>query len=100
MTSTRSGLCCCAILIAALQPVLSISAAGETHSAGFWKTIKEHNFAVPAHESAGALALEIGDLAASTSPAPRGSSGDENLAAWIYRENFFTTEKLGAPRAK
>jgi hypothetical protein len=100
MTSTRSGLCCCAILIAALQPVLSISAAGETHSAAFWKTIKEHNFAVPSQESAGALALEIADLAASTDPSLRDGCGYETLAAWIYRDNLLTREQLDALHAK
>ena len=100
MTSTRSGLCCCAILIAALQPVLSISAAGETHSAAFWKAIKDHNFAVPSQESAGALALEIADLAASTDPSLRDGCGYETLAAWIYRDNLLTGEHLETLRRK
>jgi Protein of unknown function (DUF2785) len=100
MTSTRSGLCGCAILIAALQPVLSISAAGETHSAAFWKAIKDHNFAVPSQESAGALALEIADLAASTDPSLRDGCGYETLAAWIYRDNLLTGEHLETLRRK
>ena len=100
MTSTRSGLCCCAILIAALQPVLSISAAGETHSAAFWKAIKDHNFAVPSQKSAGALALEIADLAASTDPSLRDGCGYETLAAWIYRDNLLTGEHLETLRRK
>src|SRR5260370_13332907 len=100
MTPTRSGLCRCAILIAALQPVLSISAAGETHSAAFWKTMEERNFGGREHESAGAVALEIGDLAASANPSLRDSCGYETLAAWIYRENLLTGEQLDALRAK
>ena len=100
MTSTRSRLCCCTILIAALQPATLISAAGEAHNAAFWKAIKEQNFAVPSHESAGALGLEIADLAASTDPALRDSCGYETLAAWIYRDNFLTGEQLEALRAK
>jgi Protein of unknown function (DUF2785) len=100
MTSTRSGLCGCAILIAALQPVLSISAAGETHSAAFWKAIKDHNFAVPSQESAGALALEIADLAASTDPSLRDGCGYGTLAAWIYRDNLLTGEHLETLRRK
>src|SRR6266404_6970081 len=100
MTSTRSGLCCWAILIAAFQPVLSISAANDAHNAAFWKTIKEHNFAVPSHESAGALALEIADLAASTDPSLRDSCGYETLAAWIYRDNLLTGKQLDALRGK
>ena len=100
MTSTRSELCCCAILIAALQAALSISAAGDTHDAAFWKGIKDHNFAVPSQESAGALALEIADLGASTDPSLRDGCGYETLAAWIYRDNLLTGEQLEALRAK
>src|SRR5260370_20774541 len=93
-------LCFCAVLIAAFQFVLSISAAGEIHSAAFWKTIKEHNFAVFSHESVGALALEIADLAGSTDPSLRDSCGYEILAAWIYRNTLLTGEQLEALRAK
>jgi hypothetical protein len=100
MTSTRSELCCCAILIAALQPATPISAAPNAHDPSFWKTIREQNFAVPANESAGALALEIADLAASTDSALRDSCGYETLAAWIYRDNLLTGEQLKVLRAK
>ena len=100
MTSTRSGLYCWAILIAAFQPVLPISAVNEAHNAAFWKTIKEHNFAVPSHESADALALEIADLAGSTDPLLRDSCGYEILANWIYRNKLLTGEQLEALRAK
>src|SRR5438309_7442285 len=100
MTSTRSGFYYWAILIAAFQPVLPISAVNEAHNAAFWKTIKEHNFAVPSHESAGALALEIADLAGSTDPSLRDSCGYEILANWIYRNNLLTGEQLEALRAK
>jgi hypothetical protein len=100
MAYTRSGLRCCAILIAALPPAPSIYAAGEAHDAAFWKAIKDHNFAVPSHESAGALALEIADLAASTDPSLRDGCGYETLAAWIYRNNLVTGEQLEALRRK
>jgi hypothetical protein len=100
MTSTRSRLCCCTILIAALQPATLISAAGEPHNAAFWKGIKDHNFAVPSHESVGALALEIADLAASTDPSLRDGCGYETLAAWIYRNNLLTGEQLEGLRRK
>src|SRR6266446_3085684 len=100
MTSTRSGFYCWAILIAAFQPVLPISAVNEAHNAAFWKAIEEHKFAVPSPESAGGLALEIADLAASTDPSLRDSCGYETLAAWIYRDNLLTGEQLEALRAK
>ena len=93
-------LCFCAVLIAALRPAPSISAASEAHNPAFWKTIEEHNFEVPPHESAGALALEITDLAASTDPSLRDSCGYETLAAWIYRDNLLTSEQLEALRCK
>jgi hypothetical protein len=93
-------LCFCAVLIAAFQAAPSISAAGEAHDAAFWKTITDHNFAVPSHESAGALALEIADLAASTDPSLRDGCGYETLAAWIYRNNLLTGEQLEALRCK
>jgi hypothetical protein len=100
MTSTRSGFYCWAVLIAAFQPVLSISAVNEAHNAAFWKTIKEHNFAMPSHGSAGALALEIADLAGSTDPSLRDSCGYEILANWIYQNNLLTGEQLEALRRK
>lgn len=100
MTFTRSRLCCCTILIAALQPATLISAADEAHNAAFWKGIKDHNFAVPSRESVGALALEIADLAASTDPSLRDGCGYETLAAWIYRNNSLTSEQLEALRCK
>jgi len=93
-------LCFCAVLIAALQPAPSISASSEAHDATFWKAIKDQNFAVPPHESIGALTLEIADLAASTDPSLRDSYGYETLAAWIYRNNLLTGEQLETLRRK
>lgn len=100
MTSTRSGLCFCAVLIAVLQAAPLISAAGENHDPAFWKAIKDHNFAVPSHESAGALALEIADLAVSTDPSLRDGCGYETLVAWVYRDNLLTGEHLETLRRK
>jgi len=55
---------------------------------------------VPSQESAGALALEIADLAASTDPSLRDGCGYETLAAWIYRDNLLTGEHLETLRRK
>jgi hypothetical protein len=93
-------LCLCAVLIAALQPTAPVSFAREAHDAAFWKAIKDHNFAVPPHESAGTLALEIADLAASTDPSLRDGCGYEILANWIYRNNLLNGEQLEALRRK
>ena len=100
LTPRPAKLCFCAVLIAALQPATPISGAREAHDASFWKAIKDHNFAVPSHESAGALALEMADLAASTDPSLRDGCGYETLAAWIYRNNLLTGEQLETLRRK
>jgi len=89
----------CTILIVALLHA-SIVAASGSHDAGFWKAIREHNFAVPEHESVGGLALEIADLAAETDPALRDNCGYEILAAWIYRDNLLSSDQLEALRRK
>jgi hypothetical protein len=101
MAYTRSGLRSCAILIVALLPASpSQSATGDVHDAAFWKAIREHNFAVPSHESVSALALEIPDLAVSTDPSLRDACGYEILVTWIYRNNLLTGEQLEALRRK
>jgi hypothetical protein len=93
-------LCFCAVLIAALQPTTPVSLAREVHDAAFWKAIKDHNFAVPSHESPGTLALEIADLAASTDPIVRDECGYEILASWIYRDQLLAGDQLEALRRK
>ncbi|HEX4666495.1 MAG TPA: DUF2785 domain-containing protein [Chthoniobacterales bacterium] len=74
--------------------------ASSPHDAAFWKAIKEANFAVPAAESAGQLALELPALAASTDPAVRDGCGYEILAAWVYRDHLLSAEQLEALRLK
>lgn len=97
MTPSRSQRC--TILIIALLRALIITAYA-SHDAGFWKAIREHDFAVPEHESVGALVLEIADLAAETDPTLRDECGYEILAAWAYRRNLFAGEQLEALRRK
>jgi hypothetical protein len=77
-----------------------VVAAFGKHDAAFWKAIADHNFAVPADESVGALALEIADLAAETDPVLRDTCGYEILAAWIYHKNLLSSEPLEALRRK
>jgi uncharacterized protein DUF2785 len=89
----------CTILIVALLHVPTLAALGK-HDVAFWKAIKEHNFAVPEHESVGGLTLEIADLAAETDPTLRDECGYEILAAWIYRDNLLSAEQLDALRRK
>ena len=77
-----------------------IVAAFGNHDAAFWKAIAAHNFAVPADESVGALALEVADLAAETDPMLRDSCGYEILANWIYHKDLLSSEQLEALRRK
>ncbi len=87
------------IWMIALLHVPIVAAFGK-HDAAFWKAIADHNFAVPADESVGALALEIADLAAETDPMLRDSYGYEILAAWIYHKDLISSEQLEALRRK
>jgi uncharacterized protein DUF2785 len=89
----------CTILIVVLLHAPIVAASG-SHDARFWKAIREHNFAVPEHESVGALVLEIADLAAETDPTLRDECGYEILAAWIYRDYLLSGEQLEALRRK
>lgn len=74
--------------------------AGPAHDAAFWKAIVEHDFAVPANESAGTLALEVVDLAAATDPTVRDGCGYEILARWIHRDHRLAPNELEALRKK
>jgi Protein of unknown function (DUF2785) len=76
------------------------SGPSSSHDAAFWKAIRETNFAVPATESAGQLALELPALAASTDPALRDGCGYEILAAWVYRDHLLSAEQLETLRLK
>lgn len=88
-----------AILIIAFLQATALAALA-SHDADFWKTIAEHDFAVPPGESAALLALEISDLAAETDPILRDKCGYEILAAWVYRDNLLRGEELEALRQK
>jgi hypothetical protein len=87
------------IWIIALLHVPMVTAFGK-HDAAFWKSIADHNFAVPAGESVGALALEISDLAAETDPVLRDTCGYEILVAWTYQKDLLGSEQLEAVRRK
>src|ERR1700730_10521038 len=87
------------IWIIALLHVPIVVAFGK-HDAAFWKSIVDHNFAAPADESVGALALEIADLAAETDPKLRDTYGYEISTAWIYQKDLLPSEQLEALRRK
>ena len=87
------------ICMIALLHVPIVAASGK-HDAAFWKSIADHNFAVPADESVGALTLEIADLSAETDPMLRDTCGYEILADWIYHKDLLSGKQLEALRRK
>lgn len=87
------------LVLLALIAGSAVSAA-PAHNSEFWKSIFEHKFEVPAGESAGSLALEIADLAASTDPALRDGCGYEILAKWTYGDHRLNANELEALRKK
>ena len=87
------------IMVIALLRALIVAAYG-SHDTGFWKTIRENDFAVPEGERVSALVLELADLAADTDPILRDECGYEILAAWVYRRNLLSGEQLEVLRRK
>jgi hypothetical protein len=92
--------CLTVVVVACLFAATARPAPSGSHDTAFWKAIKENNFAIPAKESAGQLALELPALAASTDPALRDGCGYDILAAWVYRDNLLSPEQLEALRLR
>ncbi len=88
------------ILLVLSLVACSSAFAKPARPAAYWKSIVQNKFAVPENESAGALALEVADLASSTDPAVRDGCGYEILAKWIYREHWLRRNELEALRKK
>jgi len=82
-----------AILLCA---ALSINAASTQpqHDKEFWRTIVKQHAAVPEHESADALSLELSTMLASADPELRDDLAYSILATWIYRGNVLSTPTL------
>jgi hypothetical protein len=74
--------------------------ASPAHNLQFWRSIRAHDFAVPAGESVDRLALEIVDLAAESDPVLRDECGYEILADWVYKRNLIPAETLETIRQK
>ncbi|MEY2439932.1 MAG: hypothetical protein QOI34_1317 [Verrucomicrobiota bacterium] len=70
------------------------------HDTAFWKSIADNKFAVPSGQLAGALALEVADLASSSDATVRDAYGYEILAAWIYRDHRLAPNELEALHKK
>jgi Protein of unknown function (DUF2785) len=98
--NTSSARCRCYFLSCSLITMAVPAIAASPHDISFWKSIAEHDFAIPAGEDAGRLALEIADLAGSPDPVLRDNCGYETLAAWIYRDHRLTPNELETLRQK
>lgn len=75
-----------------LTAVLSLTciAAAPQHDRVFWRAIEKDQYAVPANESADALAPELSAMLASPDPELRDELAYSILAAWIHRGAFTT----------
>lgn len=75
--------------------LVSISAALDPqHDRAFWRAIAKDRYAVPAHESADALAHELSALLASPDPESRDDLAYSILAHWIYHREILSTPAL------
>src|SRR5215470_16470429 len=66
------------------------------HDREFWRSIAKEHYAVPAEESADALAHELSSLLASPDSELRDDLAYSILAHWIYRENILSKSALVA----
>jgi Protein of unknown function (DUF2785) len=60
-------------------------AAGQQHDRQFWRSIAKNRYAVPEHESADTLALELSSLLGSADPDLRDDLAYSILGTWIHR---------------
>jgi Protein of unknown function (DUF2785) len=78
------------VVVALLSSFLS---AQTEHDREFWRAIPQNKYAVPANESADALAHELSAMLASADPELRDDLAYSILARWIYR-GFLTKPAL------
>ena len=64
------------------------AAAGQSHDREFWRPIAKNRYAVPASESADALAAELSSLLASPDPELRDDLGYSILGTWILHNQL------------
>src|SRR5207253_1214405 len=74
------------MLLLLLHLLSSFSPAQQTqHDVAFWRSIAKNKYAVPANESADALAHEVSGFLALPDPELRDDLAYSILARWIYR---------------
>ena len=81
-----------AVLLLALCPALT--AQSTQHDKAYWRAIAKDNYAVPANQSAGALAHEVSQLLGSPDPELRDDLAYSILVRWIYRLKVLQTSDL------
>jgi hypothetical protein len=82
------------VLVLCLVCAAALSAQSVTHDRAFWRAIANNKYAVPEHESADALAQELGGVLGSPDPELRDDLAYSILARWIYRPNVLSTTTL------
>src|SRR5437763_479828 len=74
-----------ALLVVSLLLCAVLSHAQGSHDVAFWRSIAKNKYAVPANESADALAHEVSGLLALSDPELRDDLAYSILARWIHR---------------
>jgi Protein of unknown function (DUF2785) len=70
--------------------VCSSLAAGQQHDREFWRSIAKNKYAIPASQSADALASELSPLLGSPDPELRDDLAYSILGTWIHRSQLST----------
>lgn len=89
----RSNRAVRAFLFLLLSPAL-LNAQTAQHDKAYWRAIAKDDYAVPANESAGALAHEVSQLLGSPDPELRDDLAYSILVRWIYRLKVLPTSDL------
>lgn len=86
MSAFRLLTSCCLILTLCGASVLGLVRDDAPHTRAFWRSIVEHEYAVPADQSLPDLTRELAGLLGSPDPESRDEFAYSILAAWIYQK--------------
>lgn len=86
MSAFRLLTSCCLILTLCGASVLGLVRDDAPHTRAFWRSIVEHEYAVPADQSLPDLTRELTGLLGSPDPESRDEFAYSILAAWIYQK--------------
>lgn len=83
------------LLLPVFMLVISLCISAQApHDRAFWRNVAANNYAVPEHESADVLAVELSSLLGSPDPELRDDFAYSILARWIYRPNALAQSTL------